>query len=144
MADNIQATLAERGKRYGGFEEHAELSVNLLTQFEDRIRDRADELGTPVDEHYPAYMQESIKLIMHKLARIANGDPHYDDSWRDIAGYATLVVDILNKKTQDEPEEEVVTLNSIDSDELPDAIQAIINRLGLGRAQVFKFQALEE
>ena len=123
MADDIQATLAERGKRYGGFEEHAELSVNLLTQFEDRVQDRADELGIPVEVHYPAYMQEATKLIMHKLARIANGDPHYDDSWRDIAGYATLVVDILNK------EEDSDQTDEIEDEELPEILQELLKKL---------------
>ena len=40
-------------------------------------------------------------MIVNKLARIYNGDPNYSDSWRDIAGYATLVADRLdndNKK----------------------------------------------
>ena len=39
---------------------------------------------------------EAINMICHKLGRIANGDPTYDDSWRDIAGYAMLVVRYLN------------------------------------------------
>ena len=43
-------------------------------------------------------MLESLTLICHKLARIANGDPFYDDSWKDIAGYSQLVVDILHGK----------------------------------------------
>ena len=29
-------------------------------------------------------------MICNKLARIACGDPMYEDSWRDIAGYAML------------------------------------------------------
>jgi hypothetical protein len=40
----------------------------------------------------PAYMLESLELIANKLARILNGDPLYDDSWRDISGYCTLVL----------------------------------------------------
>ena len=38
-------------------------------------------------------------MIFHKIARITNGDPHYSDSWRDIAGYATLVADRLDNDT---------------------------------------------
>jgi hypothetical protein len=30
-------------------------------------------------------------------SRICNGDPFYVDSWRDIAGYAQLVVNELEK-----------------------------------------------
>ena len=36
-------------------------------------------------------------IILNKLARIL-GDPKHLDSWRDIAGYATLVVNYLEKK----------------------------------------------
>jgi hypothetical protein len=41
------------------------------------------------------HMQEAAEMIVHKLARIVNGNPFYMDSWVDIAGYATLVVDRL-------------------------------------------------
>jgi len=34
-------------------------------------------------------------MIAHKIGRIINGDPDYDDSWVDIAGYAKLVSDRL-------------------------------------------------
>lgn len=39
---------------------------------------------------------EALSMIFNKIARITNGDPHYSDSWRDIAGYATLVADRLD------------------------------------------------
>jgi len=51
----------------------------------------------------PAYMLESLELIANKLARILNGDPMYDDSWRDISGYCTLVLmEIENIENSDE------------------------------------------
>jgi len=40
---------------------------------------------------------EALDMIAHKIGRIVNGDPDYEDSWRDIAGYATLVADRLLK-----------------------------------------------
>ena len=40
-------------------------------------------------------MEEAIDMIATKLGRIATGDPHFEDHWRDIAGYATLVADQL-------------------------------------------------
>jgi len=53
----------------------------------------------------PAYMVESLELIANKLARILNGDPLYDDSWRDISGYCTLVLmeieDLENRSDPD-------------------------------------------
>jgi hypothetical protein len=45
-----------------------------------------------------AAMRESIDLICTKLARIANGNPCEPDHWRDIAGYATLVADRLERE----------------------------------------------
>lgn len=48
--------------------------------------------------HAPSYMdtnerqRESLDMIAVKLARIMCGDPHEPDHWRDIAGYALLVI----------------------------------------------------
>jgi hypothetical protein len=84
-SDSIEDTLAQRGDRYGSFQSHSEISQRLSSIMKTR--------------HLPEfYMTEAAEMICHKLARIANGDPYYDDSWRDIAGYAQLVVDILNGK----------------------------------------------
>lgn len=40
----------------------------------------------------PAPFQESLDMIANKISRILNGDCYYDDSWRDISGYATLAL----------------------------------------------------
>lgn len=45
---------------------------------------------------------ESIEFICTKVARILNGDPNHIDSWVDIAGYAQLVVNELQKGYKDE------------------------------------------
>ena len=82
----IDKTLQERGERYGKFEDHAAISQALksVMQNEDSWRDL---------EHD---QREALEMIQHKIARILNGDPNYDDSWRDIAGYAELIVKRLN------------------------------------------------
>lgn len=41
--------------------------------------------------------REALELIAVKLARILVGDPNHVDHWRDIAGYATLVVQELER-----------------------------------------------
>lgn len=79
--------LEQRGNRYGEFKTHAEISQQL----KNIMFHRSDWDGMQ------EYMRESIEMICHKLARIANGDPYYDDSWTDISGYAQLVVDELHK-----------------------------------------------
>lgn len=85
---SIDETLAQRGSRYGPFKRHAEISQELQR----------------VVAHYGGYRKmsdsqcEAINMIMHKIGRVINGDPNYDDNWRDIAGYAQLIVDELNGK----------------------------------------------
>jgi hypothetical protein len=85
---NIQKTLDERGTRYGEFPEHAVISQRLKRVMK----------ATPVWDKLKPHQQEALEMIQHKIARILNGDPNYDDSWRDVAGYATLVVNELNKE----------------------------------------------
>ena len=84
MAD-ITETLQERGKRYGVFTRHAEISQQLkevINQYQTKV--------------LAADQQEALDMICHKIGRILNGDPDYADSWHDIAGYAQLVADRLN------------------------------------------------
>lgn len=87
---SIDATLSERGQRYGDFEDHAKAAM--------AIRGVLFTLLSPkkFDSLEPDQV-EALIMISHKLARIVNGNPHYDDSWRDVAGYAQLVANRLSK-----------------------------------------------
>lgn len=82
----IDALITERGSRYGKFKDGAEIMQSL----KDTMRD--------VDgwNNLTASQKEALDMIQHKIGRILNGDPTYDDSWKDIAGYATLIVNELN------------------------------------------------
>lgn len=45
--------------------------------------------------------KEALEMIAHKIGRIVNGDPDYQDSWDDIAGYAVLASqEIASRKPQ--------------------------------------------
>lgn len=91
MSD-IPQILAERGSRYGQFSDHATLSQSLqrlIFSHMNRIN----------PQQLEPYMVEALVMICHKLARIANGDPWYTDSWTDIGGYSQLVVEELSKST---------------------------------------------
>ena len=77
----VDSTLEQRGNRYGAFKYHAGISQDL----------KAVMHGTENWGMLPPSMRESLDMIVHKIARILNGDPFYADSWHDIAGYATLV-----------------------------------------------------
>ncbi len=84
---DIEKVLIERGNRYGEFNEHAQIAQDLKTIMHDT---------TSWNKLLPD-MKEALDMIQHKIARILNGDPHYADSWVDIAGYSKLVADGLNK-----------------------------------------------
>lgn len=81
-----EALITERGSRYGKFKDGAE----IMQELKDVMRE--------VDgwRNLTPSQREALDMIQHKIGRILNGDPTYDDSWKDIAGYATLIVNELN------------------------------------------------
>lgn len=85
--DDIDATLKERGTRYGNFLSHATITIELK-----KVADFWIEAN---DKHLAPDQLEALDMIFHKVGRILNGDPNYADSWIDIAGYAKLVADRL-------------------------------------------------
>jgi len=85
----IDDILKQRELTYGSFATLAEVSVVLRTILLTHYT------RTHNKQPLPPHMTESITQICHKLARIVNGTPSYIESWRDIAGYSQLVVDIL-------------------------------------------------
>ena len=90
----IQQILNERGNNYGAFPNQAALSQTLKnTIMQHYFVVHGGEKAVPL----PAFMAEAIGMICHKLARIANGNPFYDDSWKDISGYSELVVQALKQ-----------------------------------------------
>jgi hypothetical protein len=95
MSDNttdVEAVLAERGSRYGKFEDHARITQELKRVSYDFFIGKNKELADD--------QQEALDMIFHKIGRILNGDPNYADSWIDIAGYAKLVADRLEGKSR--------------------------------------------
>lgn len=82
---DISSVLAERGTRYGSFENHAKIAQALKL-----VMANTPKWGTLSPDQ-----AEALEMVAHKVARILNGDPNYADSWVDIAGYATLVADRL-------------------------------------------------
>lgn len=88
MVESIEATLAERGSRYGSFKEHAQIAQNL----QDAMR------NTPGWNNLAPDQKQALSVIADKIARMLNGDPDYIDNWHDIIGYAKLVEDRLNQE----------------------------------------------
>jgi hypothetical protein len=79
--------LEQRGNRYGKFSGQAEISQRLKGVVREFEAKRGCDLAPD--------QREALEMVMHKVARIINGDPNYHDSWADIAGYAKLVADRL-------------------------------------------------
>jgi hypothetical protein len=90
MKESIEETLKERGKTYGSYGRVAAISQEQKRIFRSGAR-YVDLRST---------QRESLDMIANKLARIVNGDPFYSDSWRDIAGYATLIAEELEKDAE--------------------------------------------
>lgn len=84
----IEATLAERGKRYGEFYDHAVIAQAI----QDAMR------AAPSWEVMAADQKQALSVIADKIARILNGDPDYLDNWHDIIGYARLVEKRLQER----------------------------------------------
>ncbi len=82
----VDETINERGERYGKFSDGAEIMQTLKNTMRD----------TPNWQGLSCSQRESLEMIQHKIGRILNGDPNYDDNWRDICGYSQLVLDELN------------------------------------------------
>jgi len=78
----IEATLAERGSRYGDFSDHARIAQSL----QDNMRKEGW-------EKLSAVQKQALTVIADKIARILSGDPNYKDNWHDIQGYAKLAED---------------------------------------------------
>ena len=94
ISAGADATLAERGARYGDFTDHARIAEALHGIL---IGDTpAGKFNTSWGVMKP-FQRQALRVIVDKLARILNGDPDYIDNWHDIQGYAKLVEDRLTK-----------------------------------------------
>ena len=87
---DVSSLLSERGTRYGEFMSHARITQAFKLTSAEYLR-RSNVILAPDQK-------EALDMIFHKIGRIINGDPNYADSWIDIAGYAKLVSDRLEKE----------------------------------------------
>lgn len=79
----IEEVLNQRQSTYGSFAKNAEVS-QMLKYFMTQ--------GTNYKQ-MPVAHREALEMIVHKVARIVNGDPNYIDNWVDICGYSQLVIE---------------------------------------------------
>lgn len=85
-APDLNATIAERSARHGGFSNVARTAQSVKAALS-----RGASWNTLSPEQ-----AEAIDMIAHKLARIVCGDPNNHENWFDAAGYSMLVADQLS------------------------------------------------
>lgn len=81
MQDMIECRI----KTHGHFKNHAPISQKL----KDIIR------GTPGWDKLQPIQKEALDMLVHKIARILNGNPDLVEHWEDIEGYSFLVKEYL-------------------------------------------------
>ena len=81
---SIDKTLKQRQKTHGDFKTHAQISQELKAV-----------LWKYDYQNLSPEQCEALEMIVHKIARILNGNANHVDHWHDIAGYATLVENSL-------------------------------------------------
>lgn len=100
MEDKKLATvLSERGSRYGTLMSNATISQGL----KEILHSSSNWEAMPPD------MREALDMIVHKISRIVEGDFNYDDSWIDISGYSTLIVERLHLTLKQRQEDQEFT-----------------------------------
>ena len=83
----IDETLAQRGGRYGSAIDNAYLTMDLY----DAVQ------RAPSFKEWTPMHKLMVHMILHKISRMANGDPMYVDNAHDIVGYGKLLEDYLVK-----------------------------------------------
>lgn len=93
VATSVEATLAQRGSRYGDFTDHADICQELKRVMVSH--------GVALENwiKLSPVQKQALEVIADKIARILTGDPNYEDNWHDIQGYARLVEERLPKES---------------------------------------------
>lgn len=86
---DVDKLLKERGKTHGDYADHARCTRHLM----DAMRQY---------KNWPALSDcqlETLHMIAHKIGRILTGNPDVEDHWVDIAGYAQLIVNDIQRRS---------------------------------------------
>jgi hypothetical protein len=89
--DSVDKLLAERGKSYGSFASLAKTAQEFKSLLYRELGSRNKRLADD--------QAEALEMIIHKIARIINGNADIADHYLDIAGYAKLVGERLQGRS---------------------------------------------
>ena len=118
--------LEERGSRYGDFDDIAEISQTLKDMW--YMKANLD-FKEPTDT-----MNEAMEMVLHKLARMINGDRYYEDNIIDMQNYLELYRQEVIKSNTNTPKEEKDStepkeepLNDMSEEEFIDELVSYVN-----------------
>lgn len=89
---SLDDTLAERGSVYGDFDGNLFLRTQIMSAIDARYTAVNNKPLTNEQRHL-------FQDVIAKLARLA-ATPEHLDSWHDLAGYATLVEQLVGNKNE--------------------------------------------
>lgn len=87
---SVQDTLAAREEEYGQFSGNSFVAQTVKMAFHNA----RGWMDAPND------VKEALDMIASKISRILSATKEKADSWHDIAGYATLIENRINKETK--------------------------------------------
>lgn len=96
---DVNKVLHDRNKTHGDFATHSKISQDLKFVVRNATSPDGEYLWGKLD----SMQKEALEMDLHKIARVLNGDPDYDDHWVDIAGYAQLVANKLQRNQLETP-----------------------------------------
>lgn len=99
---SIQDTLNERQKTHGVFANHARICQDLKCVMYTQLS-----WGLLADDQ-----KEALEMVVHKIARILNGNPNHHDHWLDICGYSQLVADRLKPELSQPAQPTICSCNA--------------------------------
>ncbi len=85
----LEATLTSRGSTYGSFTENA----NMAQAIKDAMR------AHPGWDRLPPTLKEGLDLNAMKVSRMITGKWDHADNPHDMAGYAKLMEDFIDRRT---------------------------------------------
>lgn len=85
MPNDVEETLADRGKEYGDYKEMCAIIQRLKRAMHQSLN----------WESLTHTQTEALEMCATKIGRILTGNPNNPDSWKDIAGYATKAYETL-------------------------------------------------
>jgi hypothetical protein len=111
---DLDDVLLARGRTHGWFPDHAAITqtIKAVLYSPDQFAHGGVSDRTMMRPDLDVVLREALDMIAHKLGRIIAGDPNEPDHWVDIAGYAQLAADHLERRAE-QPRPETASMQEV-------------------------------